>query len=87
MLRFIFIGLPLLVLFLLAVAFGALNKQSIPFDFLVGEVTLPVSVLTGLFILLGFLLGILSMLGRQFVLRNENRKLRKQLTARDAADA
>lgn len=87
MLRFIFIGLPLLVLFLLAVAFGALNKQSIPFDFLVGEVTLPVSVLTGLFILLGFLLGILSMLGRQLVLRNENRKLRKQLTARDAADA
>ncbi|MGQ4275804.1 lipopolysaccharide assembly protein LapA domain-containing protein [Pseudidiomarina sp. E22-M8] len=87
MLRFIFIGLPLLLLFLLAVAFGALNKQAIPFDFLVGQITLPVSVLTGAFILLGFLLGLLSMLGRQWVLKNENRKLRKQLVGRESADA
>lgn len=87
MLRFIFIGLPLLLLFILAVAFGALNKQAIPFDFLIGQVTLPVSVLTGVFILLGFLLGLLSMLGRQWVLKNENRKLRKQLVGRDSADA
>ncbi|MFC0444924.1 lipopolysaccharide assembly protein LapA domain-containing protein [Pseudidiomarina halophila] len=87
MLRFIFIGLPLLLLFVLAVAFGALNKQAIPFDFLIGQITLPVSVLTGVFILFGFLLGLLSMLGRLWVLKNENRKLRKQLVARDSADA
>ncbi|MFC7160114.1 lipopolysaccharide assembly protein LapA domain-containing protein [Pseudidiomarina halophila] len=69
MLRFIFIGLPLLLLFVLAVAFGALNKQAIPFDFLIGQITLPVSVLTGVFILFGFLLGLLSMLGRLWVLK------------------
>ncbi|CAB0150068.1 Lipopolysaccharide assembly protein A [Pseudidiomarina piscicola] len=87
MLRFIFIGLPLLLLFLLAVAFGALNKQPIPFDFLLGQITLPVSVLTGMFILLGFLLGLASMLARQVALKSENRKLRKQIVSRESADA
>ncbi|WP_034729612.1 LapA family protein [Pseudidiomarina atlantica] len=87
MLRFLLIGLPLLILFLIAVAFGALNKQAIPFDFLVGEVTLPVAVLTGLFIFIGFLLGLLSMLGKQLSLRTENRKLRKELSARETPNA
>ncbi|RUO60211.1 lipopolysaccharide assembly protein LapA domain-containing protein [Pseudidiomarina insulisalsae] len=87
MLRFIFIGLPLLVLFLLAVAFGALNKQAITFNFLIGEVTLPVAVLAGLFIALGFIVGLLAMTAKQIALRNENRKLRRQVTQRDSANA
>lgn len=87
MLRFIFIGLPLLLLFLLAVGLGALNKQSIAFDFMFGVVHLPVSVLAGLFVGFGFVVGLLSMFAKQVALRNENRKLRKQLVARDNADA
>jgi putative membrane protein len=87
MLRFIFIGLPLLILFLLAVAFGALNKQAISFNFIIGEMTLPVSVLTGLFIGLGFLLGLAAMSTKQVALRNENRKLRKQVIKRESPNA
>ncbi len=87
MLRFIFIGLPLLILFLLAVAFGALNKQAISFNFIIGEMTLPVSVLTGLFIGLGFLLGLAAMSAKQVALRNENRKLRKQVIKRESPNA
>ncbi|MBY6062987.1 DUF1049 domain-containing protein [Pseudidiomarina sediminum] len=87
MLRFLFIGLPLLVLFLLAVGLGALNKQAIPFDFMFGTVQLPVAVLAGLFVGFGFLVGLASMFAKQVALRNENRKLRKQLVARDNADA
>ncbi|WP_258806778.1 LapA family protein [Pseudidiomarina sp. CB1] len=87
MLRFIFIGLPLLILFLLAVAFGALNKQAITFNFIIGETSLPVSVLTGLFIGLGFLLGLAAMATKQVALRTENRKLRKQITQRESSNA
>ncbi len=87
MLRFIFIGLPLLVMFLLAVAFGALNKHAISFNFIIGEITLPVAVLTGLFIGLGFLLGLAAMAAKQVALRNENRKLRKQVTQREQPNA
>lgn len=87
MLRFIFIGIPLLFMFLLAVAFGALNKQAIPFNFIIGEVTLPVAVLTGLFIGLGFALGLAAMATKQIALRNENRKLRKQVTQREHTNA
>lgn len=87
MLRFIFIGLPLLLVFLFAVAFGALNKNAIPFNFILGEITLPVAVLTGLFIGLGFLLGIAAMAAKHMALRAENRKLRKQMMQRESSNA
>ncbi|QGT95294.1 LapA family protein [Pseudidiomarina andamanensis] len=79
MIRFIFVSLPLIVLFLIAVAFGALNKQVIAVDFIVAQQQISVATLTALFLAVGFLIGLLSMLGAQWMLRRDIRKLKKQL--------
>jgi len=81
MIRFIFISLPLLVLFLIAVAFGALNKQIIAVDFIIAQQQIGVATLAALFLALGFIVGLLSMLGAQFILRRENRQLKKQIVS------
>ncbi|OZB06125.1 MAG: hypothetical protein B7X54_03445 [Idiomarina sp. 34-48-12] len=79
MIRFIFVSLPLIVLFLIAVAFGALNKQVIAVDFIVTQQQISVATLTALFLAVGFIIGLLSMLGAQWMLRRDLRKLKKQL--------
>ncbi|PHR66846.1 MAG: hypothetical protein COA51_00080 [Idiomarina sp.] len=79
MIRFIFVSLPLIVLFLIAVAFGALNKQVIAVDFIVAQQQISVATLTALFLAVGFIIGLLSMLGAQWMLRRDIRKLKKQL--------
>ncbi len=79
MIRFVFVSLPLLILFLIAVFFGALNKQLVSIDLFVGNYSLPVAAIAAGFLLLGFVIGLLSMAGRQVLLRSENRKLRKQV--------
>jgi len=81
MIRFIFVSLPLIVLFLIAVAFGALNKEVIAVDFIVAQQQISLAVLAALFLALGFLIGLFSMLGAQLLLRRENRKLKKQLVS------
>lgn len=79
MIRFIFVSLPLIVLFLIAVAFGALNKQVIAVDFIVAQQQISVATLIALFLAVGFIIGLLSMLGAQWMLRRDLRKLKKQL--------
>lgn len=85
MIRFIFVSLPLIVLFLIAIAFGALNKDVIAVDFLVGQQQVTVAALTALFLALGFIIGLLSMLAAQLLLRRENRKLKKQIMSDKSA--
>lgn len=77
MIRFIFVVLPLLVLFLFAVAFGALNQQQLQVDLLIGRYDMPLTWVVAGFLLIGFLLGLLSMLARQLGLRNQLRQQRK----------
>lgn len=81
MIRFIFVSLPLIVLFLIAIAFGALNKQIIAVDFIVAQQQVSVATIAAIFLAVGFLIGLFSMFGAQFVLRRENRKLKKQLVS------
>ncbi|HET8815864.1 MAG TPA: LapA family protein [Pseudidiomarina sp.] len=79
MLRFVFVILPVVVLFLLAVAFGALNKNVIEVDFIVLQSELPLAVITAIFLVLGFVIGVGGLLSRNWWLHRENRKLKKQL--------
>lgn len=79
MLRFVFVLLPVVVLFLLAIAFGALNKSEIQVDFIVLQAELPLAVVAALFLVLGFVIGSIGLLSRNWWLRRENRKLKKQL--------
>lgn len=80
MLRFVFVILPVVVLFLLAIAFGALNKNVIAVDFIIVQTELPLAVLTAIFLVLGFLIGVAGLISRNWWLRRENSKLKKQLT-------
>ncbi len=77
MIRFIFVVLPLLLLFLFAVAFGALNQQQVQVDLLIGRYDVPLTWVVAGFLLIGFLLGLLSMLARQLGLRHQLRQQRK----------
>lgn len=77
----------MLLLFLLAVAFGALNKQTILIDFMFGQINLPVAALAAIMLLLGFVIGLLAMLGRVWLARREQRKLQQQLTQRAKSNA
>lgn len=77
MIRFIFVVLPLLVLFLFAVAFGALNQQQLSVDLLIGRYQMPLTWVVAGFLVIGFVLGLLSMLTRQLGLRKQLRQQRK----------
>lgn len=77
MIRFIFVVLPLLVLFLFAVAFGALNRQQLSVDLLIGRYQMPLTWVVAGFLVIGFVLGLLSMLARQLGLRKQLRQQRK----------
>lgn len=77
MIRFVFVVVPLVLLFLFAVAFAALNPQQLTVNLLVGQYSVPLTWLIAAFLLLGFVLGILSMLARQLRLRQALRQARK----------
>ncbi|CUA82604.1 lipopolysaccharide assembly protein LapA domain-containing protein [Pseudidiomarina woesei] len=81
MIRFIFVSLPLIILFLIAIAFGALNNQVIAVDFIIAKQQVSVATVGAIFLALGFIIGLFSMLAAQFGLRRENRKLKKQLVS------
>ncbi|WP_417658243.1 lipopolysaccharide assembly protein LapA domain-containing protein [Pseudidiomarina sp.] len=85
MIRFVFVSLPLIVLFLIAVAFGALNKHVIDVDFIVVQQQVSVAALAAIFLALGFIIGLLSMLGAQLMLRRDLRKVKKQLVSSKSA--
>lgn len=78
MIRFVFIGLPLLLLFLIALAFGALNKQVVAVDFIILQQQLNLATIAAVFLALGFIIGLLSMVGVYWVARREVRQLKKQ---------
>mgnify|MGYP001201184362 FL=1 len=78
MIRFVFIGLPLLLLFLIALAFGALNKQVVAVDFIILQQQLNLATIAAVFLALGFIIGLLSMVGAYWVARREVRQLKKQ---------
>lgn len=78
MIRFIFIGLPLLILFFIALAFGALNKQVVAVDFIILQQQLNLATVAAAFLILGFIIGLLSMFGAYWVARREVRQLKKQ---------
>ncbi|SFV22232.1 lipopolysaccharide assembly protein LapA domain-containing protein [Pseudidiomarina donghaiensis] len=81
MIRFIFVSLPLIILFLIAIAFGALNNQVIAVDFILAKQQVSVATVGAIFLALGFIIGLFSMLAAQFGLRRENRQLKKQLVS------
>ena len=78
MIRFVFIGLPLLLLFLIALAFAALNKQVVAVDFIILQQQLNLATIAAVFLALGFIIGLLSMVGAYWVARREVRQLKKQ---------
>ena len=78
MIRFVFIGLPLLLLFLIALAFGALNKQVVAVDFIILQQQLNLATIAAVFLALGFIIGLLSIVGAYWVARREVRQLKKQ---------
>lgn len=78
MIRFVFIGLPLLLLFLIALAFGALNKQVVAVDFIILQQQLNLATIAAVFLALGFIIGLLSMVGAYWVAHREVRQLKKQ---------
>ncbi len=84
MIRFIFISLPLILLFLLAVAFGALNKAIVQVDFLVVQSQVSIALVAALFLAVGFFIGLVAMSARTLMLRRELRKLRKQVVDKSA---
>ncbi|WP_417665151.1 lipopolysaccharide assembly protein LapA domain-containing protein [Pseudidiomarina sp.] len=85
MIRFVFVSLPLIILFLIAVAFGALNKHVITVDFIVVQQQVSVATVAAIFLTLGFIIGLLSMLGAQVMLRRDLRKMKKQLVSSKSA--
>ncbi|EKE86936.1 lipopolysaccharide assembly protein LapA domain-containing protein [Idiomarina xiamenensis] len=79
MLRVIFTYLPLAVVFVLALAFGAQNDAQVEVNFFIVKQQLSVTVLLGLFVAFGFIFGVLAMLTQQLRLRMANRQLRKRI--------
>lgn len=82
MLRKLLVIIPIVVLFVIALAFGAQNSQQVLVDFFIVQKQVNIATLIALFIGAGFLFGILSMLVSNWRLRMLNRRLQKQLNKR-----
>ncbi|MEX1222660.1 MAG: lipopolysaccharide assembly protein LapA domain-containing protein [Idiomarina sp.] len=79
MIRKLLVLIPVLVLFAIALAFGAQNNQVVFVDFFVVQRDVSVATLVALFVGAGFLFGVISMLASQWRLRLRVRRLRKQV--------
>ncbi len=79
MVRALFILLPLLVLFVFALVFGAHNKMVIPVNFIAAQKDMTVASLLGIFLGIGFFFGALSMTLSYSREKLRNRRLRKAL--------
>lgn len=82
--RVLFIIIPLLGLFILALLFGAHNRLSIPVNFIIAEKEMTVSSLLAIFLGLGFFCGVLSMSFSYWRERIRNRRLTKELARRES---
>lgn len=80
--RALFVIVPLLFLFVLALTFGAHNRLSIPVNFIVAQKEMTVASLLAIFLGLGFLCGALSMSLSYWRERIRSRRLRKELIKR-----
>lgn len=77
--RALFILLPLVLLFVFAMAFGAYNKATVTVHFIVAQKELTVAALLGIFLAIGFVFGAFSMSLSYWRERIKNRRLRKEL--------
>lgn len=78
--RVLFVLLPLAVLFIIALVFGAYNETTIPVHFIVAQKEMTVAALLAVFLGIGFFFGALSMSLSYWRLRIKNRRLRKELS-------
>lgn len=77
--RALFVVLPLILLFVFAVAFGAHNKTTISVNFIAAQKDMTVASLLALFLGIGFLFGALTMSLSYWRERIRNRRLQKTL--------
>lgn len=77
--RALFVVLPLLLLFILAVAFGAHNKMVVSVNFIAAQKDMTVASLLALFLGIGFLFGVLTVSLGYWREKIRNRKLQKAL--------
>lgn len=77
--RALFIILPLILLFVLALVFGAHNKETVGVNFIAAQKDMPVASLLALFLGIGFAFGALTMSFSYWREKLHNRRLRKAL--------
>lgn len=77
--RALFVVMPLLALFILALIFGAHNKILVPVNFIVAQKEMTIASLLAIFLAIGFFFGVLSMTLSYWRERGRNRRLRKAL--------
>lgn len=77
--RALFIILPLLLLFVFALVFGAHNKETITVNFIAAQKDMTVASLLAIFLGIGFFFGALSMSVSYWREKMRNRRLRKAL--------
>lgn len=62
-----------------ALAFAVLNAEVVTFNYYLGSITLPLSLLLAISLLCGTLLGALAMVGVTLRQRHENSRLHKRM--------
>lgn len=77
--RALFVVIPLLALFILALVFGAHNKNLVPVNFIVAQKEMTIASLLAIFLGIGFIFGALSMALSYLREKGRNRRLRKAL--------
>ncbi|RUO35023.1 LapA family protein [Aliidiomarina soli] len=80
--RALFVLLPLAVLFIFALVFGAHNKVVVPVNFIVAQKEMTIASLLALFLAVGFVFGALSLSLSYWREKLKNRRLRKELNKR-----
>src|SRR5690554_6212715 len=77
--RALFVVIPLILLFIFAVAFGAHNKMIISVNFIAAQKDMTVASLLALFLGIGFLFGALTMSLSYWREKLRNRRLKKAI--------
>ena len=77
--RALFVVIPLILLFIFAVAFGAHNKMVVSVNFIAAQKDMTVASLLALFLGIGFLFGVLTVSLGYWREKIRNRKLQKAL--------
>lgn len=82
MARFILSLIPLLVFFLLALAIGSQNQETVIVNLLIAKPELKLSTLLAWTLGIGFLFGLLVFLASHLSMRIRYRRMRKELSQR-----